>query len=370
MQPHRRTNLVALLSAAALVLSSRLVLAQAVPRPEPPHGRLVETRYTASSLAGNLLGDPTEQPVSIYLPPDYEAARSRRYATVYLLHGYGGKVGDWTTHGYQGLDLQPAMDELIASGELPPMIVVVPNGRNAYLGSFFTNSSVTGRWEDAIANDLVAFVDGRFRTIPDARSRGIAGHSMGGYGAIMLALDHPETFGSVYAMSPCCLAIESDMSAENPIWPRVLALKSREELPKDPETLSDFWTVVFVALSAALSPDPQRPPFFADFPYEEKDGRLVPAEPAYSRWRSRMPLYLVEARRTTLLSLHGLAIDVGDHDDFSHIRRGTRLLSDALAERDVPHLYEIYAEGDHGNRIRERLMRAFRFFGERLRTRP
>ena len=125
-----------------------------------------------------------------------------------------------------------------------------------------------------------------------------------------------------------------------------------------------------MAASAAFSPDPARPPFYADFPFEEKDGRLAPAEPAYSQWRSKMPLYLVEQNRTKLLSLRGLSIDVGDHDDFTHIRIGSRLFSDALAERDIPHVFEIYADGDHGNRIRERLKRAMRFFADTLQPEP
>jgi S-formylglutathione hydrolase FrmB len=83
-----------------------------------------------------------------------------------------------------------------------------------------------------------------------------------------------------------------------------------------------------------------------------------------------MPLYQVEAKRTSLLSLQGLVIDVGDHDDFSHIRMGSRLFSDALAERDIPHVFEIYADGDHGNRIAERLKRALRFFAETLQQEP
>jgi S-formylglutathione hydrolase len=362
-------------STAAFLLSAT-VLGQTAARPAtsrsavPAQGELIETRYSAAALAGNLLGDPVEQPVAIYLPPGYAASGARRYPVVYLLHGYGGKVGDWTTHGYQGLDLRPTLDELIAAGAIPPMIVVVPNGKNAYLGSFFANSTVTGGWDDAISKDLVAFVDGRYRTIGSAAARGVAGHSMGGYGAIMFGMNHPDVFGSVYAMSPCCLAMEADASSENPAWPIVLGMTKREQLPSDPQTVNDFWSDVFVALAAAWSPNPQHPPFSVDFPYADRDGHLVPAEPAYSLWRARMPLYLVESRRTALLSLRGLAIDVGDHDDFSHIRRGCRLFSDALAERDVPHLFEIYADGDHGNRIRERLLRALRFFGRTLQATP
>ena len=350
---------------------SATLLAQPAPRPRPlERGELVETHFTAQALAGNLLGDPTEQPVSIYLPAAYATSPHRRFATVYLLHGYTGKIQEWTTDGYQGMNLRDDMDALIRNGVVPAMIVVVPNGNNAFYGSFYLNSTTTGRWDDAISQELVAFVDGRYRTIRGSQSRGIAGHSMGGFGAITLGMNHPDVFGSVYAMSPCCLAFEGDIGSANPVWASVLTLKSRDELPAKPQTPAEFWTDVFVAASAAFSPDPARPPFYADFPFEKKDGRLAPAEPAYSQWRSKMPLYMVEPNRTKLLSLRGLSIDVGDHDDFTHIRIGSRLFSDALAERDIPHVFEIYADGDHGNRIRERLKRAMRFFADTLQPEP
>ncbi len=373
MRTRKCTDLARVRLAAALVAFSfaTVSIAQPAPRPRPTdRGELVETLFKATALAGNLLGDPVDQPVSIYLPPAYASSATRRFPTIYLLHGFTGKIQDWTTDGYQGTKLRDAMDELIREGTVAPMIVVVPNGDNAFHGSFYVNSTATGRWDDAISQELVAFVDARYRTIRGSRSRGVAGHSMGGYGAIMLGMNHPDVFGSVYAMSPCCLAFEGDIGSANPAWVRVLKLKSRDELPADPQTPVEFWTDVFVAVSAAFSPDPARPPFYADFPFEAKDGRLVPAEPAYSQWRSKMPLYQVEANRTRLLSLRGLSIDVGDHDDFSHIRTGSRLFSDALAERDIPHIFEIYADGDHGNRIGERLKRAMRFFADTLVQEP
>ena len=368
----RSTRAVLRLAAILGVLNlSAAVLAQPAARPRPiERGELVETHFTATALAGNLLGDPVEQPVSIYLPAEYAASPNRRFPTVYLLHGYTGKIEEWTTDGYQGMNLRDDMDALIRNGVVPAMIVVVPNGNNAFYGSFYLNSTTTGRWDDAISQELVAFVDGRYRTIRGSQSRGIAGHSMGGFGAITLGMNHPDVFGSVYAMSPCCLAFEGDIGSANPVWASVLTLKSRDELPAKPQTPAEFWTDVFVAASAAFSPDPARPPFYADFPFEKKDGRLAPAEPAYSQWRSKMPLYMVEPNRTKLLSLRGLSIDVGDHDDFTHIRIGSRLFSDALAERDIPHVFEIYADGDHGNRIRERLKRAMRFFADTLQPEP
>src|SRR5205085_3914749 len=124
------------------------------------------------------------------------------------------------------------------------MIIVVPNGTNAYSGSFYTNSAVTGNWEDYLIRDLTSYIDGKYRTLASAESRGIAGHSMGGYGSIILAMKHPDVFGAVYALSPCCLGIEGDMGADNAAWLKTLRLKSKDELKKNPETLEEFYQVV------------------------------------------------------------------------------------------------------------------------------
>ena len=161
----------------------------------------------SAALEKNKLGDPADQEVAVYLPPSYRSSSAKRYPSLYLLHGFDSNIRAWTSHGYQEMNLQQSMDALIAAGEVREMIVVVPNGRNAYLGSYYTNSVVSGGWEDFVDRDLLAYIDGHYRTIPQAASRGVAGHSMGGYAAIMMGMKHPELFGAVYAMSPCCLGM-------------------------------------------------------------------------------------------------------------------------------------------------------------------
>jgi S-formylglutathione hydrolase FrmB len=330
-------------------------------------GRLIEAKVPAPSLQGNLLGDAAEQNASIYLPPGYDTAPQKRFPALYLLHGFNGKRKHWTTNGYQGMNLQPMMDSFIKSGVIGDLIVVVPNGNNAYQGSFYTNSTVTGNWEDFITKDLVAYVDKNYRTMARGESRGIAGHSMGGFGSIVLGMKHPDIFGAVYALSPCCLGFEADMSAENAVWQRALALKSKDELKTNPETLEEFWTLVFVALSAAFSPNPERPPFFADYPVRLQDGRLVANETVLAKWRAKMPVNMVDEYKNNLLKLRGLFIDYGEQEDFSHIRLTSRQFSQKLAERNIPHTFEIYAKGDHGNKIRERVeTRVVQFFSRTL----
>jgi S-formylglutathione hydrolase len=326
-------------------------------------GRVVEVKVPAPSLKGNLLGDPVEQSVTIYLPPSYDAAPAKRFPTLYLLHGFTGTQKAWT--GYARL--HTLLDELIAQGQSRELIVVMPNGWNAYKGAFYSNSTVNGNWEDYIYRDLVQNIDANYRSIARAESRGIAGHSMGGYGAMTLAMKHPDIFSAVYALSPCCFAIEGDFTSENPAWLKTVRLSAKEQLKPVPKSLEEFYQLAFVAVSAALSPNPERGPLYVDFPYVERDGRLEKNESVLAKWRSKMPVYMVEDHKANLLKLRGIFIDYGQKEEFSHIRIATQQFSKALAERSIPHRFEIYEGGDHGNKIPQRLQtRVFKFFSETL----
>ncbi len=330
-------------------------------------GRLVEVKVSAPALKGNLLGDPVEQSVAIYLPPSYDTSPAKRFPTLYLLHGFLGNNKAWTAGGYQGMSLQPLMDEMIKGGKIREMIVVVPNGWNAYKGAFYTNSTVTGNWEDYIYRDLVQNVDANYRTIARPESRGIAGHSMGGYGAVVLAMKHPDVFSAVYALSPCCLGMEGDLTSENPAWLKTIRLRSKDQLKAKPDTFDEFYQIVFVALSAAFSPNAERGPFYVDFPYQEQNGRLEKNESAFAKWRAKMPLYIVDENKENLLKLHGIFIDYGQKEEFPAIRTTSQQFSKALSERNIPHMFEVYEGGTHSSKIRERLeTRVLQFFSEKL----
>lgn len=358
------------LSRFALAFFCALSLAPAVIAQEATGrattGRLVEVKVAAPALKGNLLNDPTEQSVAVYLPPSYETSPAKRFPTLYLLHGFTANNTTWTTNGYQGMSLQPLMDEMIKSGKIREMIVVTPNGWNAYQGGFYTNSIVNGNWEDYIYRDLVQNIDANYRTIARPESRGIAGHSMGGYGAVTLAMKHPDVFSTVYALSPCCLGIEGDFTSDNPAWLKTIRLTSKEQLKGRPQSLDHFYQMAFVAISAAFSPNPQHAPFYVDFPYQEREGRLEKNETAYARWRLKMPLYMVDENKENLLKLRGIFIDYGRKEEFSHVRITSQLFSKALAEQSIPHIFEIY-DGDHVNKIRQRLeTRVMQFFSNKL----
>ncbi len=167
------------------------VLALASVAREVSHGQVVYITVHGASLEHNHVGDSPDRAVAVYLPPNYEKS-TQHYPALYLLHGYTADERGWMNPDYVGLP--GMMDRLIAQHAIGPMIVVMPNSFNRFGGSFYTNSELSGDWEDFIARDLVGYIDAHYRTLAAAVSRGIAGHSMGGYGAVRIGMQHPEIF--------------------------------------------------------------------------------------------------------------------------------------------------------------------------------
>jgi S-formylglutathione hydrolase len=321
--------------------------------------QVLQAKVHSAALEHNLLLDPADQEVAIYLPGAYRAEPGRRFATVYFLHGFA----DTKVKGVVDI-LQPLMDKLISSGAIEPMIVVAPNGLNRYLGSFYTNSEVKGNWEDYLTRDVVGYVDAHFHTLPSAASRGIIGHSMGGYGALMLGFKHPDVFSNIYAMSPCCTVLDADIGPSSPIWTETEDIKSAAELPAllDPE----FLLVVAVAMDAAFAPNPRPQPMLGDPPFRVQGDQQVPDPIVLSKFEQNIVANAVPRLLPSIHHLRGIYIDYGAEDEFSHIPLGARAVSAQLALSGVPHVLEVY-EGSHGNRVRERVeMRALPWFSKQL----
>src|SRR6185436_18621057 len=221
-----------------------------------------------TALERNLEADSPDREVSVYLPPSYAGDQTRRYPVVYLLHGYGGR--DDTFIGRLA-KLPESADKLAAAQGFSELIVVTPNAFSLHKGSMYSNSVTTGDWESFVAQDLVAYVDGHYRTIANRMSRGLAGHSMGGYGAVRIGMKRPDVFGSLYIMSACCLTANVNPASETMAGAE--AIKTREQA-EEASRSSGFGPSVNLASAAAWSPNPNNPPLFLDLPV--KDGKVRP----------------------------------------------------------------------------------------------
>jgi enterochelin esterase-like enzyme len=206
----------------SLLLATATVASVAAERPQ---GTVTEDIVQSSALEGNLFADSPRRCVLVYLPPDYAQHTERRYPVVYLLHGYKGSAKQWTG-GDGEWNIRDVMDRLIASRKVREMIIVMPDVKNRLGGSFYTDSVATGNWEEFLSRELVAYVDGKYRTLAQPASRGIAGHSMGGYGAILLSMKHPEVLGAIYALSAATLGWAGELSVDSPDWDTTVSFRT------------------------------------------------------------------------------------------------------------------------------------------------
>jgi len=207
----------------------------------------------------------------------------------------------------------------------------------------YSASLATGDWENFIARELVAYVDSHYRTIPNRMSRGLAGHSMGGYGTLRVGMKHPDVFSSIYALSACCMMLSDRLFTDSDAPSPAEAITSFEEFEK-----ADFGTKAQFASAAAWSANPAKPPFFLDLP--TRDGHLQPL--IMAKWAANAPLAIVDQHLHDLKQLKAIAFDAGDKD--TAIASTTRTLDAMLTSYDVPHVFEIY-EGNHVNRIADRV---------------
>lgn len=303
------------------------------PDPVPGARPAIVERLTihGRALEGNLEGDAVDRPVIVVLPPTYTRERSRRYPVVYALHGYSIGAEQWT----QEIHVPQAIEGAFAKGARE-MIVVLPDSKTVHNGSMYSSSITTGDFETFIARDVVAYIDAHYRTIPDRNSRGLVGHSMGGYGASRIGMKHPEVFGSLYIMSPCCLSARGG-GPPNPANEEALAAV---KTPADSAKLP-FGLRAQLASAAAWSPNPKNPPLYLDLPIGANQQAVL------ARWAANAPLAFIDQYIQNLREYRAIAIDVGDMDN---LKNDTGRLHDVLTAYDVRHDFEIYP-GTHTSNV-------------------
>jgi S-formylglutathione hydrolase len=318
--------------------------------PAKTQGSYQRIKVHGKALEGNLEGDSADRDVSVYLPASYDKSPNRRYPVIYLLHGYTDSDDRWFGLIQHFINVPVAVDKATAAGARE-MILVMPNAYTAFQGSMYSSSLTTGDWESFVAHDLVRYIDSHFRTLADAASRGLAGHSMGGYGTIRIGMKHPEVFSSMYILSPCCMAAR--MTAQG--LGKAEAVKSFDEFAK-----ADFPTKAALASAAAWSPNPKNPPFFFDLPSKNGEAQAE----ILAKWAANAPLAMLEQYVPSLRRYKAIAMDAGDMDE--PIASTVRTLDRMLTSYDLRHTFEIYP-GNHVNHIADRVeLKMMPFFSENL----
>ncbi len=307
----------------------------------------------SQAIEGNLVNDPAERDVTVYLPPSYASDANRRYPVVYMLHGFTDNDSQWFGWEEHWINLHQVIDSALFEGKTKEMIVVMPNAYNRFKGSMYSSSVTIGDWETFISKELVQHIDENYRTISDVRSRGLAGHSMGGYGTIRLGMKYPDVFSAIYILSPCCM--EGAVPSNTEFMNAVEAITTIDQLED-----ASFGVIATLASAAAWAPNPDNPPFYLDLPFENGEVRNDIA----AKFAANRTLYVIDQYIPNLKKLTAIGMDAGKQD--RGISGSTENLHKLLELYDIPHMYESY-EGDHLNRIAERIRtKTLPFFSENL----
>ncbi len=317
------------------------------PKATGPGAPVQMVKVHGRSLEGNLEGDAVDRDVVVVLPPSYAKSPRRRYPVLYFLHGFG-LTGDWFA---AFMHVPETM--LAAAGKGQEFIVVLPDTDTKFGGSMYSSSPTTGDFESFVADDLTAYIDSHFRTIARRSGRGLVGHSMGGYGTWKVAMDHPEKWAAIYAMSACCMSARKET---------VESATKMSQLTVDQAANGNFGVKAGVASLVAWSPNPKNPPFYADMPL--KDGAVD--QSVLDRWAANSPIVMVSAHVPQLKSFVAIASDGGDKDGLT---KDAGVMHEELDRMGVQNTFEVY-DGNHTNHIAERFQaKVLPFFQAHLQLR-
>lgn len=282
--------------------------------------------------------------VFVYLPPSYRAESTRRYPVLYLLHGASSSPREWFDGTYQGLDLTKALDSLIAAHAIPEFIVVAPDVLNKLQASWYANSTVLGDWEDFIVSDLLRHIETTYRTDNRAAQRALVGHSMGGFGALTIGFKHPDVFGMVYAISPCCIGFVGPLAPNARAWPALSAISRWQDAPAQ--------LFPMIGLAAALDGSKANERLYVELPFSaDGNGTVVAHQDVQRQWLSRMPPALASAMvrrgdRQPILHLEAGSKEAG-------IEEGVQFLSNRLDSLHLSYTDSVF-DGGHIDHVRER----------------
>lgn len=298
-------------------------------------GRLDEVRFESRLLQGNPLGDASDRPLLVYVPPGYDDEPSRRFPSVYVIQGYTGQVLMWRNREPFRRTFIETVDEVFAAGA-PPCIVVFVDAWTSYGGSQFVDSPGTGPYHSYLCDEIVPWVDAHYRTVDAAESRAITGKSSGGFGAMITPMLRPDLFGALATHAGDALYEYCYI----PEFPQVV----RALRPYDGD-IQRWWTqfrshsslnapdapAVLTALgvAACFSADADGHP---QLPFDPVTGTVIPD--IWERWLAWDPVRMVPQHLDAVRSLRAVWIDAGTRDDY-YLDVGAHAFHQALLDAGV-----------------------------------
>ena len=299
---------------------------------EIKHGTVQTEHLVSEKLRENRTGLDPNRAIKVYLPPGY-AKSGKSYPVIYYFHSFF-----WSPEKmFEDGNLQHLLERGFANGVVPEFIFVAADYSTPTTGSFYENSSTTGHWLDFTVEELVPFIDGHFRTIRNRNSRGLAGDMIGGYGALKFAMLYPELFSVVYALHPVATGTGLVAMVSRPDWGKIHRAKSFKDLN------GDGFSQVFLAMSQAFLPNPDRPPFYCDFIVELENGQPKIHVENTKKLQSRFLLDQMLAEKSeSLRQMRGIKFDWGRYDPNQDHVYANQAFTRKLDEFGIEHEAEEY----------------------------
>ena len=311
-------------------------------------GRLDELVIDSPALRGNPLGDPHERPLWVYVPPGYDDEPDRRYPSVYVIQGYTGYLEMWRNRTAYRQPFTETADQVFASGQAPPAIVVFVDAWTTYGGSQFVDSPGTGKYHSYLCDDVVPFVDARYRTLAEPAHRGIMGKSSGGFGAFITPMLRPDLFGGLASHAGDalyelvyikefgdCVRFLRDYGGD--VWKWWADFTSRVAFTKP----ADHTLLMTLGCSACFSADDDGT---VRLPFNSTTGQLIPE--LWDRWLAWDPVRMVPRYADALRGLRAIWIDGGKSDEW-YLELGGEAMVAELAKIGVTDVrFELF-DGTH-----------------------
>jgi S-formylglutathione hydrolase FrmB len=311
-------------------------------------GRIEILSHSSEVLRGNPLRDPAQRDTYCYLPPGYDGSTTR-YPVIFFLPGYTGTGRMLLNFDPFAESMDRRLDRLIGSDAMPPAIIVMPDCFTRYGGSQYVNSPAVGRYEDYVIDELVPLVDERLRTSPGRDHRAVTGKSSGGYGAMRLAMRHPDIFGAFGSHSGDCY-FEHCFKPDFPKFFMQLEkyggveafLRAFDAMPKKQHEAT--MTLMMLAMAACYSPNAASP-FGFDLPMDEKTGEI--RADVWERWLAEDPVQMVPHHAQALRSMKAIYLDAGLKDEWN-LHLGARIMCSRLDALGVKYIHEEFDDGHMG----------------------
>lgn len=300
---------------------------------ETKRGTVVTEHLTSEILKDNRIGIDPKRSISVYLPAGYQKSK-KSYPVIYYFHSLNYSNEQMFADGNLA---QALFDRAIANGQIGEFILVVPNYSSPTLGSWYENSSTSGRWLDFTIKEVLPYIDSHFRSIRHRDSRGLAGDFIGGYGALKFAMLYPDLFSAVYALHPVGTG-SGLMPAQTMVdWRRLHKAKTFSEL------WGDQYAPGFVSMAQAYLPNPDRPPFYCDFVVEVENGEPRLNTENIRKLQSRFHLdELLREYGDNLRKMRGIAFDWARYDRTQGHVYSNQAFTRKLDQLGIDHVAEEY----------------------------